>query len=85
MPSQALTEARAALRAVKRNAAQSTREFWQRMVQRFRDMDPDERAALYQEIEDYASMLTHGHSTLVTAALRHLREMYRSITGQQPN
>lgn len=82
MPSQALIDARIALHKVRADAAQNTREFWRRMVARFRDMDPEERELLYQEIEDYASALTLGHSTIVTEVLRHLREMYRHITGR---
>lgn len=82
MPSQALSEARQALQRVRLSIAHSTHEFWQQMVNKFRNMTPEEREEMYAQIELYAHTLTAGHSAIVTAALRHLREIYRGITGR---
>jgi hypothetical protein len=58
-----------------------TPRFWRGLVARFRNMDPDERAELYETIEGYASMFTLGHSDIVTSVLRELKELYHDIFG----
>lgn len=52
-----------------------------RLVDRFRDMDPIEREIMYERIENYANILTGGHSSIVTSALRQLRDLYHDIVG----
>lgn len=81
MPSDSYRDVDATLENIGSEPARETSGFWRKIVNRFRDMDPFERELLYDKIEDYASMLTFGHSTIVTEALRHLRDLYKDITG----